>query len=187
MVDQTLPTDRPPDSVCPWCSAAVTPETAICPSCGAILLSDEERELPGVTAVDQAVVRGEKKQAGRSRLLSWISGEYPDDEPAVADAQALAPPDPEVQREILRLELEAEVANLQAESDSLRSEAAAEGRDLPDGIEPFATSGDAAADAAPTGTDATDPTDATDQAVAAPTPDDSAPSADDAASPAGPR
>jgi hypothetical protein len=186
MVDQTLPTDRPSNSVCPWCSAAVTPETAICPSCGAILLSDEDRELPGVTAVDQAVVRGEKKQAGRSRLLSWISGEYPDDEPAVADAQALAPPDPEVQREILRLELEAEVANLQAESDSLRSEAAAEGRELPDGIEPFATSGDTAADAAPTGTDATDPTDATEGTAVAPTPDDAAPAADDAASPKAP-
>lgn len=187
MDDQTLPTDRPADSVCRWCSAAVTPETATCPSCGAILISDEEPELPGVTEVDQAIVRGEKKPAGRSRLLSWISGEYPEDISAVADAQALAPPDAEVQREILRLELEAEVANLQAESDALRSEAAAEGRELPDGIEPFATSSAAAADVAPTGTDATDPTDATDQTVAAPAPDDSASSADDAASPTGPR
>jgi RNA polymerase subunit RPABC4/transcription elongation factor Spt4 len=165
MVDQTFPTDRPADSVCPWCSAAVTPDTAICPSCGAILISDEQPELPGVTEVDQAIVRGEKKPAGRSRLLSWISGEYPEESPDVADPQALAPPDPEVQREILRLELEAEVANLQAESDALRSEAAAEGRDLPDGVEPFATSGGAVTAATAT-TDATDPT------VAAPTPDE---------------
>jgi hypothetical protein len=190
MDDQTLPTDRPADSVCRWCSAAVTPETATCPSCGAILISDEEPELPGVTEVDQAIVRGEKKPAGRSRLLSWISGEYPEDTSAVADAQALAPPDAEVQREILRLELEAEVANLQAESDALRSEAAAEGRELPDGIDPFATSSAAAAEEASAGTEAsaaTDPTDATDQTVAAPAPDDSASSADDAASPTGPR
>jgi hypothetical protein len=133
MVDPTLPTDRSADSVCPWCSTSVTPETAICPSCGAILIAEEERDLPGVTAVDLAVLRGEKKPPGRSRLLSWISGEYPDeDAPAtVTDSQALAPPDPAVQREILRLEIEAELANLQAEADALRSEAAAEGRELP--------------------------------------------------------
>jgi hypothetical protein len=59
----------------------------------------------------------------RTRLLSWISGEY--DEPAgtKADPGAIAPPDPEVQREIRRLELEAEVANLQAEVEARRIEA----------------------------------------------------------------
>jgi hypothetical protein len=123
MVDPTLPTDRSADTVCPWCSASVTPETAICPSCAAILISDEERELPGVTAVDLAVLRG-KKTPARSRLLSWISGEYPDEgAPVAADSQALAPPDPAVQREILRLEHEAKVANLQAEVASIQSEA----------------------------------------------------------------
>jgi hypothetical protein len=147
MADPTLPTDRSADSVCPWCSASITPETATCPSCGAILIAEEERELPGVTAVDLAVLRGERKPPNRSRLLSWISGEYPDDDaPATAtDAQALAPPDPAVQREILRLEIEAELANLQAEADALRSEAAAEGRLLPEelAVEPDAeTTGD---------------------------------------------
>jgi hypothetical protein len=137
MVDSTVPMDRNADSVCPWCSAAVTPETAICPSCAAILISDEEHELPGITAVDPAVVRGEKKAPGRSRLLSWISGEYTEDAPEVgADAQALAPPDPAVQREILRLQLEAELTNLQAEADAIRSEAAFEGRDLPAELAP---------------------------------------------------
>ena len=132
MDDATLPTDRQLDSVCPWCSAALTGDPAICPSCGAILTSDKERDLPGLTTVDAKMARGEKRPASRSRLLSWISGEYPDDIPteaeAKADAQALAPPDPEVQREILRLELEAEVAKLQAEVDSIRSDAMVEGR-----------------------------------------------------------
>jgi hypothetical protein len=143
MADQTLPADRPAGSVCPWCSTAVTPETVTCPSCGAILLSGEEPDLPGVTAIDQSVIRGEKKPVirSRSRLLSWISGEYPEDTSTAGSPEALAPPDPQVQREILRLELEAEVANLQAESDALLSEAVAEGRELPEGIQPFATSG----------------------------------------------
>ena len=61
--------------------------------------------------------------------------------PDRADAQALAPPDPEVQREILRLELEAEVANLQAEADALLSEAVVEGRvvELPEDVQELAT------------------------------------------------
>jgi hypothetical protein len=141
MPDKTPPTEQPGSSVCPWCSAALKPGMATCPSCGAILTSEGDADLPGVTAVDQAVLRGEKKQpAGRNRLLSWISGEYPDaDAPEVADAQALAPPEPDVRREITRLALEAEVANLQAEADSILSEAAVEGRviDLPEGIKPF--------------------------------------------------
>ena len=64
----------------------------------------------------------------RNRLMSWISGEYPDEVGAPAEAGALAPPDMAVRREILRLELEAEVANLQAEADALLAEAKVEGR-----------------------------------------------------------
>lgn len=131
MDDSTLSTDRQLDSVCPWCSAALAADAAVCPSCGAILTSDQEQDLPGVTAVDAKIARGEKPPS-RSRLLSWISGEYPDAIPteteAKADAQALAPPDPEVQLEILRLELEAQVTELQAEADSIRSDAMVEGR-----------------------------------------------------------
>jgi hypothetical protein len=144
MVDQTLPTQQPGASVCPWCSASLTPGVATCPSCGAILTSEGDPDLPGVTAVDQAVLRGEKKQSpSRNRLLSWISGEYPDAAPEVGDAQALAPPDPDVRREITRLALEAEVANLQAEADSILSEAAVEGRviEVPEGINPFVPGG----------------------------------------------
>ena len=141
MVDQTLPADTPSESICPWCSAAVVPGSPTCPSCGAILESDEDRDVPGLTAVDPGALRPEAKPASRNRLLSWISGEYPDETPSPSDAQALAPPDADVQREILRLELEAEVANLEAERDSLLSEAVVEGRldDLPQDIQPLAT------------------------------------------------
>jgi hypothetical protein len=130
--------------VCPWCSAAITSETAVCPSCGAILNADEPVEVPGVTAVDASATRGPATKPAppaRSRIMSWISGDYPDDGSLAADSQALAPPDPEVQREMLRLELEAEVANLQAENDALLSEAAMEGRviDIPESIKPLLT------------------------------------------------
>jgi hypothetical protein len=141
MADQSRSTDPASGSVCPWCSAVLTPDAVICPSCGANLAADEEHELPGVTAVDQDVVRGLKKTASRSRLLSWISGEYEATGPSVVEAGALAPPDPEVQREILRLEIAAEVANLQAEVDARYAEAIADGRvsELPDGVEAMAT------------------------------------------------
>ena len=143
MAEPTLPTDRPSsDTVCPWCSASLTPDAALCPSCGAILTAEEERDLPGVTAVDANSIRRLKPAGSRNRLLSWISGEYPDVAAAPEDdTQAIAPPEPEVQREILRLELEAEVANLQAEADAMLSEAVAEGRviDVPEELRQFAS------------------------------------------------
>lgn len=145
MDSPTLPTDTNADSICPWCSAELTADAAVCPSCGAILTSDEERDLPGLTAVDAKAALASARPPSRSRLLSWISGEYPDEAPTEAeikaDAQALAPPDRAVQREILRLELEAEVTKLQAEADAIRSDAMIEGRvdDLPEGMRPLAT------------------------------------------------
>jgi hypothetical protein len=141
MADQIL-TDRPSESGCPWCSAALVPDSPTCASCGAILASEEDREVPGLTAVDTAILRGEKKPPSRSRLLSWISGDYnAEATPSTSESQALAPPDPAVQAEIIRLELEAEVANLQAEADSLLSEAVVEGRvaDLPEDVRELAT------------------------------------------------
>jgi len=141
MVDSTPPPDSPTDSACPWCSASVTAETATCPSCNAILIAEEERDLPGVTTVDATIVRGEKRPVQRSRFLAWLGGDAP--EPTVStplDAQAIARPDDDVQREILRLELEAHISNLQAEADSILSDALVEGRvaDLPEGLRPLA-------------------------------------------------
>jgi hypothetical protein len=121
-------------AVCPWCSAALLPDAVVCPSCGANLVSEGDPNVPGVTAIDAAsLVRSKTAPQPRNRLLSWISGEYQTDVPSQSEAQAIAPPDNEVRREILRLELEAEVANLQAEADAIRAEAVAEGRtiDLP--------------------------------------------------------
>jgi hypothetical protein len=118
-------------SICPWCSATYTGEPEHCPSCGAVLAADPTADpsLPGLTAIDTAAIVRAKTPTPRSRnrILSWISGEYPDEVATAADAGALAPPDLAVRREILRLELEAEVANLQAEADALIAEATIEG------------------------------------------------------------
>ena len=142
MVDDTRATETA-GSICPWCSATYTGEPETCPSCGAALAVDPTTDaaLPGLTAIDAAAIVRAKTPVARprSRLLSWISGEYPDEAPAAADAGALAPPDAEVRREMLRLALEAEVANLQAEADALIAEATLEGR------APEATPEDAAA------------------------------------------
>lgn len=120
-------------AVCSWCSAEVPEGATNCPSCGANLVPDGDPNVPGVTAVDAAsIIRSKTAPQPRSRLLSWISGEYTPETPSQAEAQAIAPPDLEVRREIFRLELEAEVANLQAEADALRAEAAAEGRTVPE-------------------------------------------------------
>jgi hypothetical protein len=143
MVDDTPTTAGSTDSVCPWCSARYAGDPEVCPSCGAALAVDPTTDaaLPGLTAIDAAAIVRAKAPVARprSRLLSWISGDYPDEASTASDAGALAPPDPDVRREMLRLELEAEVANLQAEADALIAEATAEGR------APAATPEDAAA------------------------------------------
>jgi hypothetical protein len=131
MSEETRPGGAEP-SICPWCSAKYTGEPETCPSCGAVLAVDPTTDpsLPGLTAIDTAaIVRAKTPTARpRNRILSWISGETPDDGGTPAEAGALAPPDLAVRREILRLELEAEVANLQAEADALLAEAKVEGR-----------------------------------------------------------
>lgn len=132
MADETMPGGGATTTICPWCSAAYEGDPENCPSCGATLAGDAgaNPSLPGLTAIDAAAIVRAKEpiKRQRNRLLSWISGEYPDQPTTDADSGALAPPDPEVRREILRLELEAEVANLQAEADALRADATVEGR-----------------------------------------------------------
>jgi hypothetical protein len=138
MADPLTPVDISTASACPWCSASVTAATAVCPSCNAILIPDEEHDLPGLTSVDAAAAR-EKRPAPRGRFLSWLGGESVDPANGPVDVQAIAPPDADVQREILRLELEAHISNLQAEADSIMSDALVEGRvnDLPEGLRPL--------------------------------------------------
>ena len=136
MADELTTGDGPAAFHCPWCSAALpSVELEICPSCKATLTSTgtAEATLPGVTAIDhEALLRSTREaRPPRNRLLSWISGEYVDESETPAQPEAIAPPDIAVRREILRLEIEAEIADKQAEADSILADAAVEGRTIP--------------------------------------------------------
>jgi hypothetical protein len=117
---------------CMWCSAELPSDhETVCPSCRATLVGDGDAAsaLPGVTAIDaEALLRAGRapKPGSRSRLMSWISGEDYELDEKPAPPGSLAPPPLEVRREMLRLEIEAEVANLQAEASALAAEEAVE-------------------------------------------------------------
>jgi hypothetical protein len=116
-----------------WCSAVLpSAHETTCPSCGATLVGEGESAVPGLTAIDADAILRNARSAGKSkprgRLLSWISGEYEPEDAANAPAPgSLSPPPAEVRREMLRLELEAQVANAQAEVEALAADAAVEG------------------------------------------------------------
>jgi hypothetical protein len=116
---------------CNWCSAPLPSDhEETCPSCGATLLGDGDTSVPGLTAIDaEAILRSARaaKAKPRSRLLGWISGDYDDEASGTAPAPgSLAPPSADVRREMLRLELQAQVANAQAEVESMAADEAVE-------------------------------------------------------------
>jgi len=129
MLDDAMTDASTPLPRCMWCSAALPSDSeTTCPSCGATLVGEGDNNVPGVTAIDAAaIVRAgrETKPRSRNRIISWISGEYPEEEEHAPEG-SLTPPPPDVQREMLRLELEAQVANLQAEASALAAEQAVE-------------------------------------------------------------
>jgi hypothetical protein len=130
MLDDVTTDASAPLPRCMWCSAELPSDSEVtCPSCGATLIGEGDNPVPGVTAIDaEAIVRGARaaRAKPRSRLMSWISGEYDEETEEPAPPGSLSPPPPEVRREMLRLELEAQVANLQAEAGAMAAEAAVE-------------------------------------------------------------
>jgi hypothetical protein len=146
MLDDAMTDASTPVPRCMWCSAALPSDSeTTCPSCGATLVGEGDNNVPGVTAIDAAaIVRAgrEVKPRSRNRIVSWISGDYPEEEDHAPEG-SLAPPPPEVQREMLRLELEAQVANLQAEAEAMAAEQAVDAVDA--GTAPEVAAADAAA------------------------------------------
>lgn len=119
------------DTRCPWCSAPLADAAAErCPSCGAMLVSvgGTEPQLPGVTQLDaEAIIRARSEVARpRSRLFSFLTGSEVPETGGPASAESLAPPPDDVRREMLRLQLEAERADADAERVALKSDVLAE-------------------------------------------------------------
>jgi len=132
--------------VCPWCSGPLPSiDAAACPSCGARLVGDEGADIPGVTTVDpglRAVAAAPRKvKRTFGSLLVGDDNEVPP--PSEAEMPALAPPDLEVRREMLRLELEARLRELRAEVQAIEAEDRAEAAPPPPGPEGAAEGVDA--------------------------------------------
>jgi hypothetical protein len=87
-------------------------------------VGDEDVEVPGVTALDPALARiaaaPMKVKRTFGSLLVGDENEIPP--PTEAEMPALARPDAEVRREMLKLELEARLAELQADARMLEAE-----------------------------------------------------------------
>jgi hypothetical protein len=140
MPDEPTTQAAPSETRCPWCSAVLpAADATTCPSCGATLVGDGETgAMPGLTAIDaDAILRNARNATPqrRGRLLGWISGDYPVEDGPAAPPGSLAPPPADVRREMLRLELEAQVANAQAEVEAMAAdEAIADGAPIPQDI-----------------------------------------------------
>jgi hypothetical protein len=115
-----------PTTTCPWCSADVPAASATCPSCGASLSDAATGDIAGLTQIDPAAVsRASRIKPGR--LASWLGAEAPADAPDLGGR--VEPPSREVREEMLRLELAALDAELEA---AKASQAAAELENQPE-------------------------------------------------------
>ena len=99
-------------ATCPWCSATVPVEAATCPSCGASLRDAADGDVLGVTSIDPTAVMKSKRIKPRGSITSWLSG----DTTSSSDDSGLKvePPSEEVRKEMLRLELAAIDAEIEA-------------------------------------------------------------------------
>ncbi|MEO8273925.1 MAG: hypothetical protein ABI620_07650 [Chloroflexota bacterium] len=110
-------------STCPWCSATVPVEAATCPSCGASLRDAAAGDILGVTQVDPAAVIRTKRIRSRNIAAFLGVGDGPDDEESTGKVE---PPSEAVKREMLRLELAAIDAELEAKAQAVAAQAAIE-------------------------------------------------------------
>jgi hypothetical protein len=102
---------------CPWCSAPLpSVDAGECPGCGARLAETGSEEIPGVTAVDPQLLRAAPAARKAKRTFGALLVGDVEETPAPSEAEmpALARPDEAVLREMLRLEIEAGLADLRA-------------------------------------------------------------------------
>lgn len=117
-----------PITHCPWCSALLpAPEVEKCPSCEAALTAvpNSPAEIKGVTTLDTEAIlraRSEVSKPRYNRLMSFITGEVPVDNSRPAAAEVFAPPPEDVRREMMRLQMDAQRADLVAETVALKAD-----------------------------------------------------------------
>jgi hypothetical protein len=90
-----------------------------------IAAPDTAGDIKGVTTLDTEAIlraRSDLSRPRSNRLLSFITGEAPIDNDSVASPESLAEPSVAVRREMLRLQLEAEQADLAAETVALKAD-----------------------------------------------------------------
>ena len=109
-------------STCPWCSATVPIEAVTCPSCGAQLREAAEGDVLGVTQIDPSAVSRVSRVKPR-RITAWLTGETPAQD---ENGGKIEPPSEAVKQEMLRIELAAIDAELEA-----KAAQAAANRELP--------------------------------------------------------
>jgi len=107
-------------TMCPWCSAIVPVEAAKCPSCGASLRDAAEGDILGVTQVDPAAVVRTKRIRSRNIAAFLGVGDGPDDEESTGKVE---PPSDAVKREMLKLELAAIDAEIEAKAQAAAAQA----------------------------------------------------------------
>lgn len=135
-------------STCSWCSADIPAEAARCPACGAALRDGVDDEVPGVTQVDLKATSRLARLKPPGRIAMWLGAERTTDNPELSGR--IEPPSDDVKREMLKLELAAIDAEIEAKmslAEAQRNLPPEDGSPLP---APEAAPTDDPTDAAPT-------------------------------------
>jgi hypothetical protein len=120
----------PDDSTtCPWCSASIPAEAARCPSCGAALRDGADGDVLGVTQVDLAATSRLARVKQPGLVATWLGAERTTDNPELSGR--IEPPSEEVRKEMLKLELAAIDAEIEAKTAQLEAERALAPDDAP--------------------------------------------------------
>ena len=103
-------------TTCPWCSSIIPADAAKCPSCGASLRDAVDGDIAGVTQVDPTAASKLARLARQKpgRLAGWLGAEQTADSTQLGGR--IEPPSDEVRREMLRLELAALDAEIEAKA-----------------------------------------------------------------------